>query len=103
MSISGNYKTQLAHSEDCRLRVIDKTKSNPVTAARIKATRLREDEWFSKTLEEERGKRPNTGIEVEVGGESVPPVVGRTLAQEGGSYSSGGAAPSATAEVNQQR
>ena len=101
-SIVGKHATQLAHSEECRLRVIEKTKSNPVIAARIKATRLREDEWFSKTLEEERGERPNTGTEVGVGDESVPPVVGRTPAQEGGSSSSGGAAPSAPAEANRQ-
>lgn len=42
-SIAGDHTTQLAHSEDCRLRVIEKTTSNPMTAARIKVTRLRED------------------------------------------------------------
>ena len=35
-SIAGKHTTQLAHNEDCRLRVIEKTRSNPVTAARIK-------------------------------------------------------------------
>ena len=38
-SIAGSYKTQVAHSEGCRLRVINETKSNPVTAARVKAAR----------------------------------------------------------------
>ena len=51
-SIAVKHATQLAHSEECSLRVIEKTKSNPVTAARIKAARLREYEWFSRTLEE---------------------------------------------------
>ena len=55
-SISGKHTTQLAHNEDCRLGVIEKTKSNPVTAARINSTRLREDEYWSKTLEEEKEK-----------------------------------------------
>ena len=34
--------TQLAHNDECRLRVIEKTKSNPVTAARVKASEQRE-------------------------------------------------------------
>ena len=40
-SISRGDRTQLAHSKDCRMRVIEKTASNPTTAARLKATRGR--------------------------------------------------------------
>ena len=43
-SIAGKYATQLAHSEECRLRVMEKTRSHPVTAARIKASELRAKE-----------------------------------------------------------
>ena len=41
-SIAGKHATQLAHSDECRLRVIEKTRSDPVTSARIKASVLRE-------------------------------------------------------------
>ena len=41
--------TQLAHNDECRLRVIEKTKSNPVTAARVKASEQREREYYSRT------------------------------------------------------
>ena len=40
-SIAGGHATQLAHSDECRLRVIEKTKSNPVTAARIQMSEAR--------------------------------------------------------------
>ncbi len=41
-SIVGKLPTQLAHSDECRLRVIEGTRSNPVTAARIRASEERE-------------------------------------------------------------
>ena len=96
-SIAGKHPTQVAHSDECRLRVIEKTKSNPVTAARLKASELREKEYHAKKLEEAHGPRH---VEVEVVSEAVPEVVpeaprfvGRTPAQEGGSSGSGGALP----------
>ena len=39
------------------MRVIEKTASKPVTAARLKATRSREQEWRAMTLEEETLKK----------------------------------------------
>ena len=54
-SIAGKHATQLAHNDECRLRVIEKTNSNPVTAARIKASELREREYYAKKLEETHG------------------------------------------------
>ena len=73
-SIAGSYKAGVAHSEGCRLRVINETKSNPVTAARVKAARGREDKWLAKTLEEEKEKEKKArGAAPE-----VEEVVGRT-------------------------
>ena len=43
-SIAGEYATQLAHSDECRLKAMEQMKSNPVTAARIKASEIREKE-----------------------------------------------------------
>ena len=68
-----------------------------MTAARIKASELREREYYAKKLEETHGPS-DVGVEVvpEVVPEVVleaPPVVGGTPVQEGGSSSSGGAVP----------
>ena len=75
-------------------------KSNPVTAARIKASELREKEWYVKKMEEVLGPRSTdvdvgSGVvlEVDVREGGIPPVVGRTPVQEGGSSSSGGTGP----------
>ena len=90
-SIAGKHQTQLAHSDACRRRVIEKTKSNPVTAARSKASEQREKEYYSKTLEEAHGPRDAEGEPVPA--EATPdvlPEVARTPVQQGGSSSSGG-------------
>ena len=94
-SIAGKHTTQLAHSDECRLRVIEKTKSNPVTAARLKASEQREKEYYSRTLDEAHGPRTMEGEPVPaVIVPSGPPVIVRTPVQEGGSSSSGGQLPS---------
>ena len=87
-SIAGKHATQLAHSDECGLRVIEKTKSNPVTAARVKASEQREREHYSRTLEEAHGSR-NESVAVPV----EPPATVRAPVQEGGSSSSGGQLP----------
>ena len=47
-SIANKHATQLAHNDDCRLRVMEGTKSNPVTAARMKANEDRVKEYHAK-------------------------------------------------------
>ena len=93
-SIARKHATQLAHNDECRLRVIEKTKSNPVTAARLKASELREKEYYTKKLEETHGpgdvKAEAVPVEVIPG---TPPVIVRTPVQRGGSSSSGGPGP----------
>ena len=74
-----------------------------MTAARIKASELKEKDWYAKKMEESLGPRDvdagvgSPGLDSPdglspVGGER-PGVVGRTPVQEGGSSSSGGGGP----------
>ena len=75
---------------------MEKTRSNAVTAARIKASELREKECYAKNMEESLDPRDvDAGVVpgVEVREAGTPPVMGRTPVQGGGSSSSGGGGP----------
>ena len=94
-SISRGVKTQVAHSDECRARVIERTGSRPEIAARIKATREREDEWLAKQLETEKDAKKNRveGQEAPDQVDRGPGEAGPIPSQVGGSSSSSSAQP----------
>ena len=93
-----NGKKSVAHSETCRLRVMEQASSKPSVAARIKVTRARDTEYHAKRLEAEEEKKKKEGS-TDVTGDSTMQdngEAGRSTAQVGGSSGSSSSAPVAT-------
>ena len=93
-----NGKRSLAHSETCKLKVMQQASSNPKIAARVKRSVEKDHEAHTKILEEgEERKKQKEASTIPTAESATPPAEGSAGAprsQVGGSASSGSSDPS---------